>query len=94
MQTIRHIGSKKYDSASTFHLYTIDMDGYEMGLDVLADKQDSVMVTLFHWPDDYDGKKFLSYYPTQAEGVSFLKVYHLSGKRYFLYKGTRVYLPD
>ena len=94
MQKIQHIGSRDYDSKSTFHFYTIDQNGYEMGLDVFDDKTKSVMVTLFHWPDGYDGKKRLSYYATQSEGKSFLSVYQTKKGRYFNYKGTRVYLPN
>ena len=94
MQKIQYIGSKKFDSTTTFHFYTIDIGGYEMGLEVLDDSKENVMIILFHWPDDYDGKKRLSYYPTQSEGRYFLKVYRSKKGRYFIYKGTRTYLPD
>jgi len=90
---IQYIGSRAYCKNTDFLFYTIDIIGYEMGLEVLDDQTESVLVTLFHWPDDYDGKQRLSYYPTESEGHSYLKVYGSKRGRYFNYKGTRVYLP-
>lgn len=80
------------DASTKFHVYSIFSTAtYEMGLCVLDDHKETVMVTLFHFEDGE--KKRLRHSANNEEQVSFLKVYTTKSGRYFSYDRKRIYLP-
>ena len=95
MENIKYIGTRDcLINTSKFHFYTIVINNYEMGLEVLDDRKGTVMVTLFHWENEHERVK-LRHSVNNTEKLSFLQLYYTKKdrRRYFNYNGTRVHLP-
>lgn len=75
------------------YYYAVDVNGYEMGLEVVTDNRDGAIVTLFHWNGEYE-KKALTHSAYNEESRGNVKLYKTKRGTYFNYNKKRVYLPD